>query len=267
MTSSASLCLAYFISPHGYGHAARAAAVMEAIHQRRPDTRFEVFTLVPAWFLADSLTAPFSYHPLLTDIGLVQKNSLIEDLPQTLRRLDDFLPFAPEQIDSLAQQVKQLHCNLIICDIAPLGLAVAQSAHLPSLLIENFTWDWIYEGYPSLERQLNKHIVYLQTLFRAADFHLQTEPVCQPNPGADLTTTPISRSLRTTASAMREQLGLPAQARVVLLTMGGTPWDYTFLAQLESYDGVYFVIPGGADCSFEAKREQGHCAVRGPGVE
>ena len=96
MTSSAALCLAYFISPHGYGHAARAAAVMEAIHQRRPDTRFEVFTLVPAWFLADSLTAPFSYHPLLTDIGLVQKNSLIEDLPQTLRRLDDFLPFAPE---------------------------------------------------------------------------------------------------------------------------------------------------------------------------
>lgn len=113
--------IAYFISPHGFGHAARAAAVMAAIHQLSPTVHFEIFTQVPEWFFAESLTVPFGYHPLLTDIGLVQQNSLIEDLPGTLRRLEDFLPFAPEQLEGLARQLSQLKCDLVICDIAPPG--------------------------------------------------------------------------------------------------------------------------------------------------
>jgi len=36
--------IACFISPHGYGHAARAAAVMEALHLLDPGKEFEIFT-------------------------------------------------------------------------------------------------------------------------------------------------------------------------------------------------------------------------------
>ncbi len=45
--------LAYFISPHGFGHAARACAVMSAILERMPGVRFEIFTEVPRWFFVD----------------------------------------------------------------------------------------------------------------------------------------------------------------------------------------------------------------------
>lgn len=238
--------IAYFISPHGFGHAARAAAVMAAIHQLRPSARFEIFTQVPEWFFADSLTIPFGYHPLLTDIGLVQQNSLIEDLPETIRRLDDFLPFDRDWLEGLARQLSQLKCNLVICDIAPLGIAVAQAAQIPSVLIENFTWDWIYQTYLPDEPQFAPHHNYLQSLFRAADYHIQTEPICQASPAAALTTTPISRQVKTPAEQIRTQLGLPSQAKVVLLTMGGVPWDYSFLEQLESHVGVHFIVPGGS---------------------
>jgi hypothetical protein len=238
--------IAYFISPHGYGHAARAAAVMAAIHQFSPAVRFEIFTQVPEWFFADSLTIPFGYHPLLTDIGLVQQNSLIEDLPGTLRRLDDFLPFAADRIEGLAGQLSQLKCNLVICDIAPLGIAVAQAAQIPSLLIENFTWDWIYQAYLPHEPQFEPHLNYLQSLFRAVDYHIQTEPICQASPAAALTTAPISRQIKIPAEQIRAQLGLSGQAKVVLLTMGGVPWNYTFLQRLEQQDGTHFVIPGGS---------------------
>jgi len=64
--------IAFFISPHGFGHAARAASVMEALAQIEPSYRFDIFTTVPAWFFAKSNSFTFKYHRLLTDIGLVQ---------------------------------------------------------------------------------------------------------------------------------------------------------------------------------------------------
>jgi hypothetical protein len=236
--------IAYFISPHGFGHAARASAVMEAIHKCSPTLRFEIFTLVPDWFFAESLAGPFGYHALLTDIGLVQKNSLAEDLPETERRLADFLPFDPVKIQPLAELVSKLRCQLVICDIAPLGIAVAQAAGLPSVLIENFTWDWIYEGYLPAAPGLAEHASYLQTVCASADYHIQTEPVCQPDPQADLTVPPVSRSIRDPGPLIRRRLGLPNQAFLTLLTMGGTPWQYTFLEQLENQNGTYFIFPG-----------------------
>jgi hypothetical protein len=237
--------IAYFISPHGYGHAARGSAVMAALHNLKPALRFEIFTQVPEWFFQESLPGSFGYHSLLTDIGLVQKSSLVEDLPATVQRLQEFLPFDPANIDQLAGQVTQLNCHLILCDIAPLGIAVAHAAGIPAFLIENFTWDWIYEGYLPEEKRLAGPITYLQQLFTRADSHIQTEPVCRPSPRAALTAPPICRPIRTQAALVRNRLGLPGRAKIVLITMGGMPWRYTFLEQLERMKGVYFVIPGG----------------------
>jgi uncharacterized protein (TIGR00661 family) len=239
--------IAYFISPHGFGHAARAAAVMEAVYQKNSAVRFEIFTQVPIWFFEKSLSGAFDYHPLLTDIGLVQKDSLVEDLPETVRRLGDFLPFDPGLLQNLAEQITNLNCDLIICDIAPLGIAVARTAKIPSVLIENFTWDWIYQGYLPYDERLAKHSTYLQGLFQAADYHIQTEPICQQSPQADLTTPPISRRLKTPAHQIRQQLDFSEQAKIILLTMGGVPWEYKFLEQLENQDQFHFVIPNGSN--------------------
>lgn len=93
MTGQNNHRIAYFISPHGLGHAARAAAVMDALCDLEPDIAFEIFTLVPEGFFIDSLPGVFQYHPVLTDVGLVQKTPLKADLPATLNRLNQFLPF------------------------------------------------------------------------------------------------------------------------------------------------------------------------------
>ena len=260
--------IAYFVSPHGYGHASRAAAIMVALQKLSLSTQFEIFTQVPRWFFEDSLASPFGYYSVLTDIGLAQKNSLVEDLPETVRRLADFLPFEHTQIEDLAHLINRLRCHLVICDISPLGIAVAKAAGLPAVLVENFTWDWIYQGYlpgqerpqefqkplgseiwdrpPTEEARLSPYITELQELFAAADYHIQTEPVCRPQP-ADLTTAPISRKSRTSAAETRQKLGLPNQAKVVLLTMGGIPWEYTFLEQLAGQHDFHFIIPGAAE--------------------
>jgi len=236
--------IAYFISPHGYGHAARAAGVMEAMVELDPSIRFEIFTKVPRWFFGDSLSGNFGYHSLLTDIGLVQKTPLQADLHETSRRLNHFLPLDPSRIKDLADIVKEKKCRLIICDIAPMGIRVAKGAGIPSVLIENFTWDWIYQGYVKYDERLSQHIRYLKGLFDAADFHIQTEPVCcRQSP--DLSTFPVSRKVRTPASKIRKKLRIPQNAKAVMITMGGIPEHYPFLDELAIHRDIHFIVPGG----------------------
>jgi hypothetical protein len=238
--------IAWFISPHGFGHAARSAAVMESLFLLDPSVYIHIFTQVPKWFFEDSLSCAFDYHAVLTDVGLIQKDPLHEDINETIRVLDDFLPFDKALISQLARQIKTLNCRLIVCDIAPMGIAVAKTSGIASLLIENFTWDWIYEGYRHQNCRIMPHIEYLRHLFDSADYHIQTEPVCVPSPDADMTTLPISRKIRTHPEIIREQLGIPHQSKAVLITMGGIEGIFGFLDKLEAYSEVYFVIPGAS---------------------
>lgn len=238
--------IAYFISPHGYGHAARAGAVMAALQTVDNTIRFEIFTRVPRWFFSESLTRPFGYHELMTDIGLVQKNSLVEDLPETVNRLNQFLPFESSLINRLAEQIRTLRCSLIMCDIAPMGIAVAQQAGIPAVLVENFTWDWIYHGYTDHSSELAEHIEYFKTLSSTATYHIQTEPICNRR-AASLSTAPVARKTRRSTAQTRQMLGVPEGAKIVVMSMGGMDWDYSFLENSAELDDLYIVVAGNND--------------------
>ena len=238
--------IAVFVSPHGYGHAARTCAIIQALFELEPAARFEVFTLVPEWFFLDSLACPFRYHILRTDVGLVQTTALAEDPHATLALLEDFLLFKDDLVDRLATELRDLSCGLMLADISPLGIAAARHAGIPSALIENFTWDWIYGAYLDAYPAFEGPIAVLTRLFEAADLRIQTEPVCRPVAGA-VTVPPVSRTPRTGRDEVRRRLAIPAEARMVLVTMGGTPWQHASLARLETFSHVIFVIPGTAD--------------------
>lgn len=140
---------------------------MEALAARRP-VQYRIISTAPAWFFAESLTAPYTLHPLHTDIGLVQHDALREDFDRTITRLDALYPLRAKLLDRLAELFAD--CNLVLCDIAPAGIAAAELARkkfgagVRSVLIENFTWDWIYAGYSEQHPGFKPHIRYLQQL-------------------------------------------------------------------------------------------------------
>ncbi|MBL8057993.1 MAG: hypothetical protein JNK29_14910, partial [Anaerolineales bacterium] len=180
--------LAYFVTPHGFGHAARAAAVMAAVHARRPEARFHIFTTAPEWFFRESLRGPFTYQAVLTDIGVAQTSPLHADLADTARRLDELLPLRADLVAGLAAQVRGLGCQMVLCDVAALGIAVARAAGLPSVLIENFTWDWIYAGYFAEAPARRAYAAAFAAVYAQADHHIQTTPVGAPAAHTALTT-------------------------------------------------------------------------------
>jgi hypothetical protein len=220
---------------------------MAACHDRKPDIRFEIFTLVPEWFFAQSLRGPFRYHPLLTDLGLVQVDPLHEDLRATWDRLKRFFPFRASLIEGLARELEGLACRLVLCDIAPMGIAAAKATGVPSVLVENFTWDWIYEGYEPCDQEVRDRIAWLGSLFREADHHVQTEPVCRYRPSASLLTRPVSRRPRLDAAHVRRQLEVAEGSRLVMVTMGGAGTARFPLEILRERPEIQFLIPGGND--------------------
>jgi UDP:flavonoid glycosyltransferase YjiC (YdhE family) len=236
--------IAYFISPHGFGHAARASAVMEALSERNPTIYFDIYTTIPSWFFQEKLSTNFYQYSIHTDIGLAHTTPFQTDLPLTIEQLDNFYPFQSQRIVELANQLKQTGDSLVICDISPLGLETAKQANIPSVLIENFTWDWIYGEYEYTYPQINSHIQYLKSVFQNATFHIQTEPICARGK-TDLFATPVSRKTKISRAVTRNQLGIKPDEKMILITTGGIKQKVSFLNKLISLKNMIFVIPGG----------------------
>ncbi len=233
----------YFISSHGFGHAARAAAVIAALGERLPGSAFTLFTTIPDWFFEDSLQLRVGLRPA-TDLGLIQTDALTVDLEATLAQLRERIPYRDAEVDELAREVDVLEPDLVLCDIAPIGLAVARRCGVPSLLVENFTWDWIYRGYVEQCPGLGPIADYLEDVFAGADHHVQTEPFCVPSPGARQVG-PVSRAPRSPRADVRRRLGVPQDAPLAMITMGGIEWSYDALVSQLDHDGdLWLVIPG-----------------------
>ncbi len=231
--------IACFITPHGFGHATRMAAVLEALQRQIPDLYPQLFTTVPESLFAETLEN-FGYFPVHCDIGLIQKDGMSADIPATITRLQESLPFADALVKELAMQIKG--CSLVLCDISPLGIAVAREAGIPSVLIENFTWDWIYRAYLSRYPDLLPAIEYLAGQYKQADMHICTEPVCQPDQEA-FYCGPIFRRIRQQGKEVRKKLDC-GDKKLVLITMGGIDLALPFVHQLPTFTDTVFILAG-----------------------
>ena len=244
-TGAETLPVACFITPHGFGHAARAAAVMLALLETNYRFHFHVYTKVPIWFFQESGLTRFTHHSLLTDIGLVQQDAMQEDIPATIERLSQFYPFDPTMIARVAAEIQALGCLAVICDIAPLGIVVARESGIPSILIENFTWDWIYHSYVGQYPALKKYITLLKDLFGKASYHIQSQPACLPK-DSSLTVSPISRPIRSDRLQVRQRLALEVDDSVGLVTMGGIQGAQFELDRLRRHAETIFILPDAA---------------------
>lgn len=230
--------ISYFVTPHGFGHASRSAAVMAAIAKIDSDASFQIVTTVPQFVFQTSGLHRFQYEPIECDVGLVQRTPTEEDLEATVSRLDNFLRFL--QLERTISAVTQFCPDFIVCDISALGLVVGKKTGIPTVLVENFTWDWIYEGYLAREPRLADAIDTFRTLYATPDFRIQLQPVCSPRTGAHQVA-PISRALR--AGWSRPAL-IAAHERYILISMGGVAGTYPFLEQLAQHQNYVFVVAG-----------------------
>jgi L-arabinokinase len=135
-----------YVSGHGYGHATRAAALVEALRARRPDLPVEARTHAPAWiFTEHSHGARVSRG--CPDPGMAQKDALDLDLAASLRVHQELGARWDALVADEAGWLTANRAGLVVGDIPPLAFAAAAAAGLPSIGVSNFSWDWILQEY------------------------------------------------------------------------------------------------------------------------
>jgi hypothetical protein len=204
-----------------------------------------VFSTLPDWFWTENLSpdVPYHAHQLETDVGLVQKSPFEHDLDQTITRLERFLVFDDPALEDTRKTLRESKPDLILCDVSPLGFVLGKELGIPTVLVENFTWDWIYGAYLDEEPRFEPFVEQLGELFQSADLRIQTEPICERIENCPLAP-PIFREFREPTDRILDQLNLPPDSRYLLVTTGGIPQDFSFLDKLKGRKDLHFVITG-----------------------
>jgi hypothetical protein len=137
------------ITNHGFGHAARTAALVGEIQRRLPTVRAIVTTTAPRWLIASYLPLDFVYRPYSYDVGVIQVDSLQMNLPATLAAWQKIRDTETEIVTNEARFLREQGVQLVLADVPPLAGAIAHQANVPCWAATNFGWDFIYRHWGS----------------------------------------------------------------------------------------------------------------------
>jgi hypothetical protein len=238
--------LAFYISGHGFGHAARQIEVINAVHRREPATRFFIRTSAARWLLEHTIDAPYELDDRPCDIGVVQIDALTPDIRATIALAREFYGRSfNADIDREAAELQKRGVDVVIADVPPLACAAAARVGLPCVAISNFTWDWIYADYVEI---VPEALDVVNTI--SAAYRLAKEAWRLPMHGgfksfAKVVDVPfVARHARRRRAETRERLGLPRQARLALSSFGGYGVSGIDLSKLDTRGQWEIVVTG-----------------------
>jgi L-arabinokinase len=215
-------CIAFYISGHGFGHASRQIEIINAFGRRRPGTAILLRTPVARWLLDRTITVPFVVDDRPCDTGVVQIDSLHLDAAATIARADAFHRTLAARADEEAALLREHGVRFVVADAPALGCAAAARAGVPSVVVSNFTWDWIYAEYREYLDSAPALIPAIQAAYRLADAAWRL-----PMHGgfeafeSIVDVSFVARHATHAAAETRARLGLPAGRKLVLPSFGG----------------------------------------------
>ena len=214
--------VAFYISGHGFGHAARQIEVINALGARPDAPSIVVRSAAERWLFDRTLRTPVTHVTGACDTGLVQIDSLRLDAGASIGEAARFHRRLPELAEAEAGLLVAHEVRLVITDAPPLGCAAAAYAAIPSVVLSNFTWDWIYQAYPEPLQSAPDLLPAIQNAYRqaSAGWRLPLGGGFAAVP--DVVDMPfVARRATHSRADARRLLGLPVDRPLVLLSFGG----------------------------------------------
>lgn len=211
--------VAFFVSGHGYGHATRAALLLERLQAALPVEAF-VRCGAPARIFAGTGAA---LSAGAEEPAPVQRGGLEVDWEQSLRRQLEALGGRDAAVAAEARWLSGLSPALVLSDAPSLACEAAAEAGAPCRVVSNFTWDWVYGSRALRDPR------WLPVARRMAEAYALAQGAWRlPGAGGFAAMRGVEdagllarRSLKSREQA-RADLGIPADGRpLVLVSFGG----------------------------------------------
>jgi L-arabinokinase len=236
----------FYISGHGFGHASRQIEIVNALGALAPATPIVIRTSAPPWLFERTLRVPAQLVPGECDTGVVQIDSLHPDIPATIARAREFYESLPARAAHEAGLLRDRGVSLVISDAPPLACAAAADAGIPSVVVSNFTWDWIYDGFSAEVAGTPALVDTIGTAYSraAAGWRLpmhggfRTVPNVRDVPF-------VARHARHPRDGVRRALGLPLDLPIVLVSFGGYGIEGLDLSRLDCLDRYVVLMTEG----------------------
>ena len=239
----------FYVSGHGFGHASRQIEIINALGAARPDLTIVVRTSAPSWLFERTARVAVTLAPAECDTGVVQIDSLRLDAAATVDRAQAFYRELPRRAADEARLLAQHDARLVIADAPPLACAAAAVAGLPSIVVSNFTWDWIYEAFGTALDEAPDVLPAIRGAYRTAQRAWRLPMHGGFAPFAAVEDVPfVARHATRDPREVRSRLGLPLEMPLVLSSFGGygvSGLDVAALDCLDSY-GVVITTRGEA---------------------
>ena len=222
----------YYISGHGYGHSTRSIEIIRQLTEIHPEVFVHIKTNAPQWIFHSGLHKQFKYHHLKHDIGAVQSNSFSVNKQETLKQYAQLITNKSTLIEQEIAFVHKNNIKLIVSDISPLALEISKAAHLPSIAIGNFSWDWIYCAWMDEFPHYKFVIEDIQQAYAYADVLLRLPFYGDMSAFSPIEDVPlVARKANESREVTLRQIGLAAERRKIVLLglrrqdLGGVDWS------------------------------------------
>ena len=165
--------IAYYITPHGFGHAVRSLEVIRHLLWQNPSLEVTVVSDIAEFLVEQRAGKLLPFRRKRLDVGLVQEDSIRFDLPATRQALQTLYQNRKALVAEEVRFIKAEGIQTVISDIAFLPFQAASRCGIPAIGLGNFTWDWIYGGYAEADPSWHPLIAWIKEGYRQCDLLLQ----------------------------------------------------------------------------------------------
>jgi len=236
------------LSPHGYGHAAMTAPLVEALRVARPDLRLTLQTSTPLSWLKGRYAEPFGLIPETPDFGMVMESALKVLPEESHRRYLDLHGRLEDVVEAEAAMMTALGIDLVLSNISYVALLAAKKAGIPAVAMSCLNWQEIYGAYCRHLPGATDILARMQEAYAGARSFLCPAPSL-PMPGLPnvLPIGPLARLGAPQTAQLATAMAAEQGSRFGLIAFGGmdVPLKFARWPRLEGWKWIVCGDPGG----------------------
>ena len=215
------------ISPHGLGHAAITAPLLNGLWREMPYLGVTVHSSVSQEWLRGRLERPFAYTGRTRDFGLAMLSPSDVDVDASAGRYAALIADWDAALDEERRLLRRSGATLVLSNISFLTLAAAKAEGLPAVSLCPFDWAEVYRAYCAAHPSAPEVLARMDDAYAWAAPALRPVPLV-PNEAANVVPIgPIAKQGTRRREEVARLLGLGEGERVGLIAFGGIQNDHS----------------------------------------